>query len=348
MPVRPPDTPITSLARCWVRFEPRSRDPDFSRGLALRSGDPLWLLTRQWQLGELQGEDAGSPVSVVARASASPVETVRLGESETVPLDELPPEVVVEREPPPMTVRLRVQIGASFERAVRRRLGQHASQIIASYRAALGLELPDASELAALDPASARRIRFLAGRVVDGERLRIAVESNDLPELPATIDGSIVALIVEQATAALDLASVYSLPKHPGDRAWQSDRLCHSFELDPDDGRVPLIAREHRRDSIDWFDVNIGEHGDGGWRSLTPASGLPSRLEIFSRSARWWSFEDGQLNLSRLETEPTDLARALLVDFAALQGDDWFRVVVPAPVGHLVRIDELVVVDVFG
>src|SRR5690606_39673051 len=69
----------------------------------------------------------------------------------------------------------------------------HASQIIASYRAALGLELPDASELAALDPASARRIRFLAGRVVDGERLRIAVESNDLPELPATIDGSIVA-----------------------------------------------------------------------------------------------------------------------------------------------------------
>ena len=24
--------------------------------------DPLWFLTRQWQFGELQGEDAGSPI----------------------------------------------------------------------------------------------------------------------------------------------------------------------------------------------------------------------------------------------------------------------------------------------
>ena len=26
--------------------------------------DPLWMLTRQWQLGEFEGEDSGSPIYV--------------------------------------------------------------------------------------------------------------------------------------------------------------------------------------------------------------------------------------------------------------------------------------------
>ena len=31
--------------------------------------DPLWLLTRQWQVGEFQGEDAGTPVLARVRAT---------------------------------------------------------------------------------------------------------------------------------------------------------------------------------------------------------------------------------------------------------------------------------------
>ena len=37
-------------------------------GLQARLYDPLWLLARQWQIGEFQGEDNGSPaVGAVAR-----------------------------------------------------------------------------------------------------------------------------------------------------------------------------------------------------------------------------------------------------------------------------------------
>ena len=33
--------------------------------------DPLWMLTRQWQMGEFQGEDAGTPVHARVRATSA-------------------------------------------------------------------------------------------------------------------------------------------------------------------------------------------------------------------------------------------------------------------------------------
>ena len=46
----------------WMRLEPRSRNAEMNTSLQARIYDPLWLLARQWQLGEFQGEDNGSPV----------------------------------------------------------------------------------------------------------------------------------------------------------------------------------------------------------------------------------------------------------------------------------------------
>ena len=39
----------------WERLEPSARDPELTPGLEARVHDPLWLLGRQWQLGELNG-----------------------------------------------------------------------------------------------------------------------------------------------------------------------------------------------------------------------------------------------------------------------------------------------------
>ena len=57
----------------WMRLEPRSRSAEMKTSLQARIYDPLWLLARQWQLGEFQGEDNGSPVIASWRA-----ETARL------------------------------------------------------------------------------------------------------------------------------------------------------------------------------------------------------------------------------------------------------------------------------
>src|SRR5215470_6948943 len=48
----------------WTRLEPQSTLGDPRPGIEARIHDPLWLLGRQWQLGEFEGEDAGTPLTV--------------------------------------------------------------------------------------------------------------------------------------------------------------------------------------------------------------------------------------------------------------------------------------------
>jgi hypothetical protein len=45
----------------WNRLEARPRTPSFERALRAEVRDPLWMLTKQWQMGEFRGSDAGSP-----------------------------------------------------------------------------------------------------------------------------------------------------------------------------------------------------------------------------------------------------------------------------------------------
>src|SRR6266545_4987546 len=58
----------------WTRLEPFSRREDIDLGLQARTHDPLWLLARQWQTAEFQGEDAGTPVQARLLVEREPVQ----------------------------------------------------------------------------------------------------------------------------------------------------------------------------------------------------------------------------------------------------------------------------------
>src|SRR5688500_29626 len=63
----------------YNRLEARPRAHDFTRSLRAELRDALWLLTRQWQLGELTAEDAGSPIDARLLTRKLTVDRVRLG-----------------------------------------------------------------------------------------------------------------------------------------------------------------------------------------------------------------------------------------------------------------------------
>ncbi|HMJ46127.1 MAG TPA: hypothetical protein VK498_02295, partial [Ferruginibacter sp.] len=46
----------------WNRLEGRPRTHNFNRALKAEVRDALWMITRQWQMGEFKADDAGSPV----------------------------------------------------------------------------------------------------------------------------------------------------------------------------------------------------------------------------------------------------------------------------------------------
>ena len=59
----------------WTRLEPYGRSIGLEGGLNAEVRDPLWMLARQWQLGEFWGEDAGTPVRVYLRTDCTPLTT---------------------------------------------------------------------------------------------------------------------------------------------------------------------------------------------------------------------------------------------------------------------------------
>ena len=48
----------------YTRLEPRPHERNIEAGFEASINDPVWFLGRQWQMGEHQGENASSPVSV--------------------------------------------------------------------------------------------------------------------------------------------------------------------------------------------------------------------------------------------------------------------------------------------
>ena len=86
-------------ATTWSRLEPLPTGDDVSESLQAKVADPLWMLARQWQFNEFQGEDAGSPIEAQLRVSGVPITSLVGGTVPAVTLAGAAPiEAIVERE----------------------------------------------------------------------------------------------------------------------------------------------------------------------------------------------------------------------------------------------------------
>jgi hypothetical protein len=103
----------------WVpeiyrRIEALPPHGDLQRGFAAEVADPLWLLTRQWRMGEHLAEDAGSPVVVSVTATHAPLAPVA-GLDPTV----IPAEAIIEGAREDWwTVGRRVRVGREIAPAL--------------------------------------------------------------------------------------------------------------------------------------------------------------------------------------------------------------------------------------
>lgn len=82
----------------WQRLEPHARNSDFSNGVQATIHDPLWMLARQWQLGEFEGEDSGSPVYVEMESREDKISKIKQNDGNVFSYDDnIPLEVFVEK-----------------------------------------------------------------------------------------------------------------------------------------------------------------------------------------------------------------------------------------------------------
>jgi hypothetical protein len=194
----------------------------------------------------------------------------------------------------------------------------------------------------------------MAGRVIDGKELQRAIDQNGL-ELPAGITP-------EQLNQVLDRfsdwrAKLYLQPSMSKSEAWRNEQLDYRFELNPPENFTPnkthLKALDYRNGELDWYTFLMESYvdGDNKWTQVVPINThptYPTRVTVGGTSPRWWAFEDAATDFGKLDIAKPDLAKLLLMEFVLIYGDDWFSIPLPVSMPNLVRIDDLIVYNVFG
>ena len=349
----------------WARLEGGTVDPDMTEGIASPIADPLWLLARQWQVGEFKGEDAASPVMLDAVVVGGPVTEFWVdGDNGRWTVErsdaQWPLETHVEHEPVaagPSATRHRLESGAALVRDLGR-AGVPEAQL-ADLRNAFALEVEDADgELGwDLDPVGAAQLAFLARRVPDGSRVAdaIAAAGGD-PTLVAELAALPGPAVVAAANWYGHLDDRFCDVASGAPSAWDPTRLEYRFGLAAriGDARLELDAPEYPGGMLDWFHFDVAApadaaSGDEPGRFRKRLTSLPNPVRFAGMPAsRWWEFEDRDVDFGDMAGGPEDLARSVLAAFAMVAGDDWYSVPCELPVGSISRVEQLRVLDDFG
>ncbi len=358
---------MTSITT-WNRIEPTPRATRLTSGLRAEVADPLWLLTRQRQVGELTGEDAGSPVEAVVTVEVAPLGRYHAGRTgsgaaaRAVDLHDpaLPLETLVERRPvagSPAAVRLAVDGGAHLVRLLR---AHGAGAAVQPWVDARRLDLTEARREAS-GPTAAWLARH-DGVVPDGAAVAADLDPlrdadgvlSALPDEPALPTG-----VRDRALAAARQWLAWwdaSVPEPvEGADAWDPSRLEYAFAVGATmaDGRVVLHADDYPGGHLDWWAFTADSGADLG--GTPPAARRLVRRTLPSRAAyagmpaeRFWEFEDATVRFGTSGHGRTDLSHLLLDEFALTYGNDWYVVPLTLPVGSVAAIRDLRVRDTFG
>ena len=343
----------------WTRLEPESITEDPTPGLEARIHDPLWLLSRQWQTGEFEGADAGTPVAFRVAVSSGAVARWRpSADTNATAYDFTPPMLLdglVEREPPPPAgpgLRQRAEAGSALLVALADAGFDGFHQVVLD-----NCPLPAVSP-SADDSAFDRLALMLAGRVPDGELAAQAVEAGaGIPVWIAPSDDAERAALstVFGQWLAWYRAEVQPLAGAAPD-SWTPGRLEYGFALGAASGSGPLTLNAPQFDgvAVDWFTFDTTPGNSLGVAADAPVQrqtvtllATPVRLAGLPAD-RYWEFEDSQVNLGALQVEPHDLGRLLLVEFAMTFASDWLVVPVVIPHGSVTTVDSVTYTNTFG
>ncbi|HKZ12664.1 MAG TPA: hypothetical protein VJL81_02350 [Solirubrobacterales bacterium] len=341
----------------WNRIEARPRDEDFSRSLRAEVRDALWMLTRQWQTGELEAEDAGSPIDARLLTRRATIDRVRIAGGPVQPYDdEVPLEALVECEPIPFTQALRLQVGQFF-------LDLHSPALRTKYlpRYREKFPFPQAAEADFTGQVDGLNL-YLATRRggFDGKALRVALE-----------DGSFAAKVPVDPGDAGDLQTYgeqllawferqFTRPPAGESSGWDHERLSYSLAAAAPDGgdkQLVLSAERYQDGYLDWDSFDLDPVAAPlELPSPPPPDPEEETLSFIPVAAsfkgmpdpRFWKIEERAVNFGALNAKTTDQLLLVFAEMGLIYGNDWYVIPYQLPVNSLCQVEGLVVTDVFG
>lgn len=357
----------------YNRLESRPRTDNFQRALRAEVRDALWMLCKQWQMGEFLGDDAGTPVAAKIHVEGQRITKYQpLGGSVQKFDHETPLETTVERRPIPFEIAhlpasldLRLQMG-------RRWLKMIPASAVKKFKDKYRIEQPDPTdkEQAAICAHSEvwQQFKAVAGRAMDGARLYFYLKEN-----PAHLASDAIPSLTPAEKTAVDnegqnfvvwFEKLYLQPKADEGDAWQSERLEYQFACavpNGEEGEKILSAEEYYQGRLDWYNFDwdksrqsLDEADEESpakpiEKKYTTQSFIPTPVRFSGMpDTRWWAFEDGKTNFGDIKPGTTDLAKLLLIEFGLVYANDWFILPYTVPAGSVLNIKGLSVTNTFG
>lgn len=379
IPVVPVDMMATLSTRAipsitqWDRVDGIPRAHDMSRALRAEVRDPLWMLARQWQMGEFIGDDAGSPVFAKLQLATTRLTTYKPGDESEQPFDDtVPLEARVEQRPIPfiagtqaLSLDIRLLMGRYWQKLLKKNTldGTYANRFLTAFP----IDEPDPTTPADASVCAHReawqyQLAF-AGRALDGypwfKWLVDHPAPRDFTTVPAPLvidsgDFDVMETLAERYINWFN--QLIDQPITPQENAWEPSRLEYRFGCSAPvpSGRKDLVAKEYYQGDLDWYSLDIAAP-----RTATPVrpevqsssviSFIPTSVEFNGMAnPRWWSFEDRRVNFGGVQPDTVDLAKLVLLEFGVVYSNDWCVIPVPVDAGALLDVRGLVVTNVFG
>lgn len=350
------------MSRTWYRLEPKTLGADATKTLTARILDPLWLLHRQWQLGEFRAEDAGSPAWAEVTTQSAALDMWRTPAGtwsrwRNGPAGSAPPlpAVATCEQGGPAGLAVRAELGRLFERI----LGEAtngAVPVAGAFRDRCVFPIRSVAELRVMSRGEAAFYRTIAGTRWDGQALLEFAADHPEAELAALVealgtDGARV------ARALVRLRTLATLPApNPCPATWNPARLEHSLEVAASNPlgapTATLLAEPNDEGDLEWYSFDRIDPteplwvDDGTTQRIVPGhvqfAGMPNH--------RWWDFEDSASALATTQVEQGNLSRLVFLNFLLVAGNDWFLLPLDARPGSLNRVKggRIRVRDVFG
>ncbi|HEX4946983.1 MAG TPA: hypothetical protein VFZ34_09975 [Blastocatellia bacterium] len=353
----------------WNRLEGRPRTADFKRALKAEVRDALWMLTKQWQMGEFRGDDAGSPVFAKIHTTSTPLDKYRPDVHAPEAFDDtLPLETKVECRPlnfgnssQKLALDVRLLMGRQWLKLVRK-VGNYQAEYIAKYPIQMpDPERPEDAHLCAHQEIW-QSFAAASGRMMDGASLYFYLKAGPTRHAydGIAVDPTHQNDIDELATKFITWFEKLFYQPQQND-AWEPARLEYRFAVATPTatGEKVYDAEEYYHGHLDWYNFDIDKQAKGlgevpGMNAPVPPtedtqSLLPTPIVYEGMpNTRWWTFEDRKTNFGDIKPETTDLAKLLLMEFGLVYANDWFLIPHVAAAGSIITVAGLAVTNVFG
>ena len=350
----------------YNRLEGVPNSPDYRKSLSAEIHDALWMLTRQWQMGEFDAEDAGTLVKTKLLVEQQKMTHMDTGNKRVFPLPLAAPlEMVVEKEARIADLAIRIETGKLFKQIlIEYNLQAQMADFLALFKIQL-LELEKESspegklvESIRSNRSDSQLFDVLKNRVLDGFVIfeALAKPGNAYQSLIknrfAIADSTVVASAIKAGQDFMSqIESFYGADLQKANAAWRPEYLDYRFNIqtDEDPAKATIMeVKSYPGGRLDWFDFDI-KQTVSGTPEVTTHTFIPSLVTYPGMpKSRWWEMEENEINFGNINAKTTNLPTLILIDFALIYGNDWLMIPFPMELNNLCTIKGFLVKDVFG